>query len=85
MTFCFSGIIWLIMSAKRTYAEVVSGDEKTPDDGHSWMRAYQDRGSRIEDRALCLLIIKIIAKFNTLFFVRSKNSRKFVRFSALLG
>lgn len=84
MTFCFSGIIWLIMSAKRTYAEVVSGDEKTPDDGHSWMRAYQDRGSRIEDRALCLLIIKIIAKFNTLFFVSSKNSRKFVRFSALL-
>ena len=29
------------MSAKRTYAEVVAGDEKTPDDGHSLMRAYQ--------------------------------------------
>ena len=55
------------MSAKRTYAEVVAGDEKTPDDGHSWMRAYQDRGSRIEDRALFILIIKIIAKSNTLF------------------
>ena len=33
--------IWLIMSAKRTYAEVVSGDDHTPDDGQSWMRAYQ--------------------------------------------
>ena len=33
--------IWLIISAKRSYAEVVSGDEHTPDDGQSWMRAYQ--------------------------------------------
>lgn len=29
------------MSAKRTYAKVVSGDENTPDDGYSWMQAYQ--------------------------------------------
>ena len=29
------------MSAKRTYAEVVSGVENTPDDDQSWMRAYQ--------------------------------------------
>lgn len=56
MTFCFFGIIWLIMSAKRTYAEVVSGDEKTPDDGHSWMRVFQDRGSRIEDRGSGLML-----------------------------
>lgn len=31
--FCFFRFIWLIMSAKRTYAKVVSGDENTPDDG----------------------------------------------------
>ena len=29
------------MSAKRTYAEVVSGIENTPDYGQSWMQAYQ--------------------------------------------
>ena len=29
------------MSAKRTYAEVVSGIEYSPDDGQRWMRAYQ--------------------------------------------
>ena len=29
------------MSAKRIYAEVVSGIENTPDYGQSWMRAYQ--------------------------------------------
>ena len=29
------------MSAKRTYAEVVSGVENTPDDDQGWMRAYQ--------------------------------------------
>ena len=39
--FCFFRFIWLIMSAKRTYAEVVSGVENTPDDDQSWMRAYQ--------------------------------------------
>lgn len=39
--FCFFRFIWLIMSAKRTYAKVVSGDENTPDDGYSWMQAYQ--------------------------------------------
>ena len=43
--FCFFRFIWLIMSAKRTYAEVVSGFENTPDDDQSWMRAYQqERG-----------------------------------------
>ena len=35
--------IWSITSAKRTYAEVVSGVENTPDDDQSWMRAYQAR------------------------------------------
>ena len=29
------------MSAKRTYAEVVSGIENSPDYGQSWMQAYQ--------------------------------------------
>ena len=33
--------IWLIMSPKRTYAEVISGVEYSPDDGQRWMRAYQ--------------------------------------------
>lgn len=37
------------MSAKRTYAEVVVEDEITPDDGHSWMQAYQQES---EDNAL---------------------------------
>ena len=37
------------MSARRTYAEVVVGDEKTPDDGYTWMRAYQQES---EDDAL---------------------------------
>ena len=41
MKFCFFRFIWSITSAKRTYAEVVSGVENTPDDGQSWMRAYQ--------------------------------------------
>ena len=38
------------MLAKRTYAEVVSGDEHTPDDGQSWMRAYQQES---EEDASC--------------------------------
>ena len=38
-----------IMSAKRTYAEVVSGDEQTPVDGQSWKRAYQQEN---EEEAL---------------------------------
>ena len=29
------------MSAKKTYAEVLSGIENAPDYGQSWMRAYQ--------------------------------------------
>ena len=41
--------IWLIMSAKRTYAEVVSGVEYSPDDGQRWMRAYQQEN---EEEAL---------------------------------
>ena len=39
------------ISAKRTYAEVVAKDEKTADDGHSWMRAYQQIRRAIE--AVC--------------------------------
>ena len=41
--------IWLIMSAKRTYAEVVSGVEYSPDNGQRWMRAYQQEN---EEEAL---------------------------------
>jgi len=37
------------MSAKRTYAEVVAKNERTADDGHSWMRPYQQES---EDAAL---------------------------------
>ena len=33
------------MSAKRTYPEVVSGDEYSPDDGQRWMRAYQQENA----------------------------------------
>lgn len=38
------------MSAKRTYAEVVSGIENTPDYDQSWMQAYQKE--REEDALL---------------------------------
>lgn len=38
--FCFLRVIWFIMSAEKTYSEVVSGDEN-PDDNRNWMRAYQ--------------------------------------------
>ena len=38
--FCLFRFIWLILLAKRTYTEVVSGHEN-PDDCRSWMRAYQ--------------------------------------------
>lgn len=37
---CFR-FIWSIMSAKRTYAGVLSGDQNAPDDSQTWMRAYQ--------------------------------------------
>ena len=39
--FCYFRFIWSLKSAKRIYAEVVSGIENTPDDDQSRMRAYQ--------------------------------------------
>ena len=43
------------MSAKRTYAEVVSGVENTPDDDQSWMQAYQqERGKDALKKAIKL-------------------------------
>ena len=43
------------MSAKRTYAEVVSRFENTPDDDQSWMRAYQqERGEDALKKAIKL-------------------------------
>lgn len=39
----------LILSAKRTYAKVVSEDEYSRDDGQSWMRAYRQES---EEKAL---------------------------------
>ena len=49
MKFCSFRFIWSITSAKRTYAEVVSGVENTPDDGQSWMRAYQQESKMMDD------------------------------------
>ena len=47
--------LYLVMSAKRTYAEVVSGFENTPDDDQSWMRAYQqERGEDALKKAIKL-------------------------------
>ena len=37
------------MSAKRRYAEVVSGDEN-PDDCRSWMRAYKQESGRCPEK-----------------------------------
>ena len=43
------------MLAKRTYAEVVSGIDNTPDYGQSWMQAYQKESE--EDALLRVFLV----------------------------
>ena len=43
------------MLAKRTYAEVVSGIDNTPDYGQSWMQTYQKESE--EDALLRVFLV----------------------------
>ena len=51
----FSLCLGTNMSAKRTYAEVVSGIDNTPDYGQRWMQAYQKESE--EDALLRVFLV----------------------------
>ena len=66
--FVFSTSFWLIMPAKRTYSKVVVGDEKTPDDSHNWMWAYQQESAKNHRQThMTLTTCKICGVFATSF------------------